>query len=800
MAWQPLFLTVMALQFAILILHFLASWADEVFSQWVSAMYQGLPDCFAINYYMDDDELDTFEWCIHFFLFAIVVYKLWPLWSNYDQDRTEGRLSQMFANLPASLVPGFLRSRTSSYNGVEGVLCWVFDTLATFPSSSLLPSEIVFVPGSFPEDNSEEDAVVEGGVVQVNESLESVAVVDVAVQVAVEVSKFAIVAPISTVEIAAETVVHAEDPATDKVALLESFKTGLERDLAAATVRAKDAEKATSALKLEHDTVKAERDELKAKVATLKKEHDDELRQLNTLNTANQQTCEDLQSKLNRGESQYQQWLIERKYLMDEGQKLWVHWETRGQQLEALEATYNSLLQQKEEELRIQGESYNQRYQLVNIKREEWKTLQESYNVEKQQKEAKEQELKARQGQQTTLKEQARDYPALAQRAESRKDRINGLTSDLEAVRQANHTLSEWLKDEKQKVVEKESTIVDLRNQLTLATTTKADVHATPMEVDTESNVTATEVQAKDRLIAELRQELAQARAKAEANDTHMELDTVPSTPMSARSQGNRSTASSADQATIFKTTPLISRGKIGSDPFPVRTPPHITNTTMQAHSLQKVKSEALAEAEQRYVGRIDDLSREKIMLEGELSALGEKNRELSKDAAKWQKDSLKQHRKLVDYDGEKKKLEKKINDLEEEVGDLQTAVQMFKDGHDHDVEEQNEELAKMENKIRRYEEKIKQEKAKTGTLQVDMATMTNIKEAQKWNEQYIEDASDSEEAQEQSTASPNMACETKAGADEFLKTGKAANGVESEEKSEVSKEERKGKKARYHE
>ena len=203
MAWQPLFLTVVALQLMVRILHFFGSWDDEVFSQWVTGIYQGLRDYLAINYYMDDDCLDTCELWIVLIIFAIVVYYFWCLWEKFDHDHIVRRLLQMFANLPASLVSGFLGCRSSSCNGIEGVLHWVSNSLATFPSSSLLPSEIVLVPGNFPDDNSEGIVVVEGEVVEVNKGLEKVAVVDVALQVAVELPKLAIVALVSTVEIAA---------------------------------------------------------------------------------------------------------------------------------------------------------------------------------------------------------------------------------------------------------------------------------------------------------------------------------------------------------------------------------------------------------------------------------------------------------------------------------------------------------------------------------------------------------------------------------------------------------------------
>ncbi|KIV80679.1 hypothetical protein PV11_08164 [Exophiala sideris] len=645
MAWQVIALLLLAVDLTGFLLTYITSWNDDAFSQWVSAQYNGFRGYLAMNDYFDLDMFDSFKWCAGFFILILLVYKVSLLIRNLD-DVTD--VSKGSADNPVCLFPGFLRCRTSVHNSVEGVLCWVLDTLATIPSSSLLPSEVFFVPGSFPEDNSEEIAVVEGGVVQVNEGLEDVAV---------EVQKLAIVAPVSTIEIAAQIVVHAEEPATDKVALLEGQKTGLERDLALATVRTKDAEKATSALKLELDDVKAERDELKTKVGTLATEHDDEPTELNTPDTVNREVYDDLQTRLNTSTSQYEQLLEEgrriweeRNRLWEDGTRLWADWNTRGQQLEALRETYNNQLRQmgiKEEELRVLGGRYDQQCQLTNTKEEELNILQESYNSEKQQKEVKEQELKALQAEQNSQSEQRKDYARLSFKADSQKNRIDQLTSKLDGTKQAGNELSKMFSDAQQKMAQQESEIADLRNKLTLATATKADVNATTMEVDTESDATATDLQAKDRLIAELRREMAQAKA----------------------------------------------------------------------------------EAKQLYSGQIDDLRMEKIMLECDLDTLRKKNKALGDSVTEFEKDCHEQHRNVVDANRQKELLEKRIEFLEDKLEGVEFELRMFKDGHDFDVEQQNEEIAAVKEE---YEEEVKKERAKTSTLQTQMVANANQQEAER--------------------------------------------------------------------
>ncbi|KAK4946938.1 hypothetical protein LTR10_014080 [Elasticomyces elasticus] len=632
MAWQVIALLLLIVDLTGFLLTYLTSWYDDAFSQWVSAQYNDFRGYLAMNDYFDLDAFDNLLWWGGLFIFIPLLYTLSRLALNYDQVKP--RESKGSADNPVSLFPGFLRCRPSVHNGVERVLCWVLDTLATFPSSSLLPSEVFFVPGSFPEDNSDLLAVVEGGVVQVNEGLEDVPV---------EVQKLAIVAPVSTIEIAAQIVVYAEEPATDKVALLEGQKTGLERDLAAATVRAKDAEKVTSALKLELDDVKAERDELKTKVGTLATEHDDEPTELNTPDTVKLKTMttyrpDSIPARVNTSNC----W----KKVGEYGKSAI----DCGKTLEALRETCNNQLRQtgiKEEELRVLGGRCDQQCQLTNTKEEELNILQESYNSEKQQKEAKEQELKALQAEQNSQSEQRKDYARLVFKADSQKNRIDQLTSELDGTKQAGNELSKMFSDAQQKMAQQESEIADLRNKLTLATATKADVNATTMEVDAESDATATNLQAKDRLIAELRRELAQAKA----------------------------------------------------------------------------------EAKQLYSGQIDDLRMEKIMLECDLDTLRKKNKALGDAVTEFEKDCHEQHRNVVDANRQKKLLEKRIEFLQDKLEGVEFELRMFKDGHEFDVEQQNEEIAAVKEE---YEEEVKKESAKTSTLQTQMAANANQQEAER--------------------------------------------------------------------
>lgn len=811
MAWQ---LVTIMLNFFTLIRD------DDLFLQWIDKKHESCRSYFTAKYYLAEDELDTAEWWIAFFIFLHLLYVVSRLAWNWEC--IERRVLQWFGDLPTSIVSSFLHCCTSICNAINDTLCWALDTMATLINvhfrSSFPVSETGIVPGSFPRVNIEQDTVVEGGVVQVNATPEEVVVEAVPVEVtnsmgavdpvvpvddsnsdvdealmalrrrhkrrletrwrpltplpavekAVEIVKvptLAIVTPVSIIEVAVQPEVLAEEPAADKVAelcekiaLLEGHNKRLELDVAAATALPGDVEEATSVLKLE-------RDKLEKKIAALEAEHDEKLRQLNQRNVNNDQAYFNLLNKFEIGERQYNQLLEQCNakeqaiHALQEGynsQCQQMH--AKEQELKLLQERWNwekAQMNTKEEEWRTLQEQYSKEKEQMNGKEEELKTLQEAYNNEKEQKDAKEQELKALKDERESQKAQTKDQARLTSKIEAQKAQISQLTTQLDGVKYAGSQVSGMLREEQKKVAERDRTITELRDRLPQAKDARPDVKAMEMEMDdtpATTDVMETDTKEKDRLISELKQQLAVAKAGlSDVKDTQMELDTTPTrrnvqdtemkedkpaTPMSGRSEGSNNIMSSASRASITRRSPLSGGGKIGSSPFPTptrtpsRTPTKESIQVSDAQMWEKAKDYALVEAKEFYIGQVNDLKKERDKLDNDLRVLRQENKRNSRLTETLEHDSEEQRRKVDELVEQKAQLEQKIEKLENEKSDLETELELWKDGHDVDVEQQNKTVDELE-------QELDQEKVTAGVLKVELNATMAKQEAEKMMAQY---------------------------------------------------------------